>query len=153
MGLASLQPGDTLIVSIETCLLAGEDVVATSLATRLAYSLGKPEMLHWQKGESIASQAADLTKFQPGGGHVITMLGKLAMRLPLYRYSADNSLPGGLQVTDERRNFTVGPATTTEDANISLSAEGVALLANIKHEAERRGIRAVYVLHWAYAAE
>jgi hypothetical protein len=74
-GLAALQPGDILIVSIEPSLLTGEDVAATSLATHLAYSLGKPEMLHWQRGESIASQAADLTKLQPGGGHVITMLG------------------------------------------------------------------------------
>ena len=152
-GLAVLQRGDTLIVSIEPSLLAGEDVGATGLATRLAYSLGKPEMLHWTKGESIASQAADLTKLQPGGGHVITMLGKLAMRMPLYRYSAENSLPGGLQVTDERRNFNAAPATSIEDAALSLSPEGAALLANINQEAERRGIRAVYVLPWAYAAE
>jgi hypothetical protein len=110
-------------------------------------------MLHWQNGEGIASQAADLTKLQPGGGHVITMLGKLAMRLPLYRYRADNSLPGGLQVTDERRNFTVGTVTTNEDVTLSLSSEGAALLANIHLEARRRGIRVVYVLPWAYAPE
>ena len=152
-GLAVLQRGDTLIVSIEPSLLAGEDVGATGLATRLAYSLGKPEMLHWTKGESIASQAADLTKLQPGGGHVITMLGKLAMGLPLYRYSAENSLPGGLQVTDERRNFTAAPATSIEDATLSLSPEGAALLANIRLEARRRGIRVVYILPWAYAPE
>ena len=152
-GLAALQRGDTLIVSIEPGLLTGEDVGATSLATRLAYSLGKPEMLHWQKGESFSSHAADLTKFQPGGGHVITMLGKLALGLPLYRYSTENSLPGGLQVTDERRNFNIASATTTEDASISLSPEGAALLANIRREAERRGIRVFYVLPWAYAPE
>lgn len=152
-GLAALQPSDTLIVSIEPGMLTGEDVGATSLATRLAYSLGKPEILHWQKGESIASQAADLTKLQPGGGHVITMLGKLAMRMPLYRYSAENSLPGGLQVTDERRNFAVTPTDTIEDATHSLSPEGAALLANIRLEAERRGIRVVYILPWAYAPE
>lgn len=152
-GLAALQRGDTLIVSIEPGLLTGEDVGSTNLATRLAYSLGKPEMLHWQKGEGFTSRAADLTKLQPGGGHVITMLGKLAMRMPLYRYSAANSLPGGLQVTDERRNFNIVPATTTENASISLSPEGTALLANIRHEAERRGIRMFYVLPWAYAPE
>jgi hypothetical protein len=149
-GLASLQPGDTLIVSIEPGLLTGEDIDATNLATRLAYSLGKPEMLHWQKGGSFTSRAADLTKLQPGGGHVITMLGKLAMRMPLYRYSAENSLPGGLQVTDERRNFNVAPATTIENVTLSLSPEGAALLSNIRQEGERRGIRVVYVLPWAY---
>jgi len=152
-GLASLQPGDTLIVSIEPGMLTGEDVGATSLATRLAYSLGKPAMLHWQKGESFTSRAADLTKLQPGGGHVITMLGKLAMRMPLYRYSAENSLPGGLQVTDERRNFAGTPTNTIEDATISLSPEGAALITNIRQEAEQRGIRVVYILPWAYAPE
>ena len=152
-GLAALQPGDTLIVSIEPGLLIDEDVGNTSLATRLAYSLDKPEMLHWRKGESFSSRAADITKLQPGSGHVITMLGKLAMRMPLYRYSADNSLPGGLQVTDERRNFAVTPASTIEDATISLSPEGTELLTNIRQEAERRGIRVIYILPWAYAPE
>lgn len=152
-GLAALQRGDTLIVSIEPGLLTDKDIGATSLATRLAYSLGKPEMLHWQKGETFSSRAADLTKFQPGGGHVITMLGKLAMGLPFYRYSTENSLPGGLQVTEERRNFNVAPATTIEDVTLSLSPEGAALLANIRQAAERRGIRVAYVLPWAYAPE
>jgi hypothetical protein len=152
-GLAALQRGDTLIVSIEPSLLTSKDVGATSLATRLAYSLGKPEILHWQKGESFTSHAADLTKLQPGGGHIITMLGKLAMGLPLYRYSTASSLPGGLQVTDERRYFRVNPDITTENTTLSLSPDGAALLANIRQTAERRGIRAVYVLPWAYAPE
>ena len=152
-GLAALETGDTLVVSIEPGLLTGEDVDTTNLATRLAYSLGKPAMLHWQKGESFTSRAADLTKLQPGGGHVITMLGKLALGMPLYRYSAENSLPGGLQVTDERRNFNVAPASTIEDASISLSPEGAALLANIRQEAERHGIRVAYVLPWEYYPE
>lgn len=152
-GLAALQSGDTLIVSIEPDMLTGEDVGATSLATRLAYSLGKPEILHWQKSEGFTLQAADFTKFQPGGGHVITMLGKLAMRMPLYRYSAENSQPGGLQITDERRNFAVGTATNTKAATLSLSPEGAALLANIRQAAERRGIRVAYAMPWSYAPE
>ena len=110
-------------------------------------------MLHWQKGESFSSSASDLTKFQAGGGHAITMIGKLAMGLPLYRYSSINSQPGGLQVTDERRNFTIGTVTTNEGVTLSLSSEAAALLANIRQEAKRRGIRAVYVLPWAYAGE
>lgn len=59
-------------------------------------------------------------------------------------------LPRFLQVTDERRNFTV---TTNKDVSLSLSPEGAALLANIRLEARRRGIRVVYILPWAYAPE
>jgi len=84
-GFSALHPGDTLVVSIEPGMLTGDDVGVTSLATRLAYALGKPEMLHWQEGAGLSSRLADLTKLQPGGGHVITMLGKLAMGMPYYR--------------------------------------------------------------------
>ena len=74
------------------------------------------------------------------------MLGKLTTRLPLYRYSAENSRPGGLQVTDERCNFHVNPVIRPEDGTLLLSPEGAALLANIRLEARRRGIRVVYIL-------
>jgi hypothetical protein len=152
-GFAALQPGDTLIVSIEPGMLTGEETGATSLATRLAYALQKPEMLHWQDGAGLSSRLADLTKLQPGGGHVITMLGKLALRMPLYRYNVEGSLPGGLQVTDDRRNFRVAPAATREDAKIELSPEGAALLAQIRQAAEQRGLRVAYVLPWSYVPE
>ena len=152
-GLTALKSGDTIVVSLEPSLLSGRDTGTGSLATRLAYALDKPEMLHWQSGVGLTSRAADLTKLQPGGSHVITMLSKLALGIPLYRYSADNSLPGGLQVTAERRDFTVNSAITSEEAEISLSPEGESLLREVRQEAKKRGIRVVYVLPSAYSSE
>ena len=49
--------------------------------------------------------------------------------------------------------LTTAPATSIEDGTLSLSHDGAALLANIRLEARRRGIRLVYILPWAYAAE
>ena len=152
-GLTALKSGDTIVVSLEPSMLSGRDTGTGSLATRLAYALDKPEMLHWQSGVGLTSRAADLTKLQPGGSHVITMLSKLALGIPLYRYSADNSLPGGLQVTAERRDFTVNSAITSEEAEISLSPEGESLLREVRQEAKKRGIRVVYVLPSAYSSE
>ncbi len=38
-----------------------------------------------------------------GGYYVMTMLGKLVLNQPLYRYSIKDYRPGGLQTTSERR--------------------------------------------------
>jgi hypothetical protein len=150
-GLATLQKGDTLIVSLEPGLLTGEDTGTTGLGTRFAYAMGKPEYIHWPQENPTQTRLADLTELMPGGKLVVTMFGKVAMGMPLYRYSVADAQPGGLQVTDERRDFTVVPVDSSEKPKLELSPAGAKLLAELRKEAEQRGTQAVYVLPWAYS--
>jgi hypothetical protein len=150
-GLASLQKGDTLIVSLEPGLLTDEDTGTTGLGTRFAYAMGKPEYLHWMQEIPTQSRLADLTMLMPGGRLVVTMLGKVGLGIPLYRYSLVDTRPGGLQVTDERRDFIVDPADSSGQSKLELSPAGAELLTDLRTEAEQRGIHVVYVLPWAYS--
>ena len=83
----------------------------------------------------------------------MTMLGKLLLNQPLYRYSITDSRPGGLQVTSERRPFTLSMKLSDNPQRISLSSSGRKLLKTISDEAARRGLKVVYVLPWAYWPE
>jgi hypothetical protein len=87
---------------------------------------------------------------QPGGYHVVTMLGKLAVQEPLYRYNIKDTRPGGLQVTEDRRNFVASMDLSAGPRLAPLSESGLALLERVRDEANRRGIHVAYALPWAY---
>jgi hypothetical protein len=149
-GFAALQPGDTLIVSLEPAMLTEDESEPTSLGVRMAWALRKPEIVGWDDTSSGWQHMLNRAKLQPGGYHVMTMLGKLALGHPLYRYHISGSRPGGLQVTAERRPSTLNQPTY-EGECLRLSKSGRALLARIRDEASARGIRVAYLLPWAYA--
>lgn len=150
-GFAALKPGDTLIVSLEPSMLTEEQSEPTSLGVRMAWALGQPEVLDWGNTSTRWQQLANPAKLQPGGYHVITMLGKLALSQPLYRYSVENSRPGGLQTTSERRPFALSQVDNGGDI-LEVSQSGHTLLTRIRNEATARGIRVAYLLPWAYAS-
>lgn len=151
-GFAALQPGDTLIVSLEPSMLAEEQSGPTSLGVRIAWALGQPAVLNWGNPASSWRHLANPAKLQPGGYHVMTMLGKLLLKQPPYRYSIENSRPGGLQTTSERRPSELS-RPSSDDQSLKVSESGYTLLSRIRKEAAARGVRVAYLLPWAYASD
>lgn len=151
-GFAALQPGDTLIVSLEPSMLTEEQSEPTSLGVRMAWALGRPAILDWGHASAQWQHLVNPSKLQPGGYHVMTMLGKLALNQPLYRYSVEDSRPGGLQTTSERRPSALSQVGR-EGNVVEVSESGHTLLAGIRDEAAARGIRVAYLLPWAYASD
>ena len=151
-GFAALQRGDILILSLEPSMLT-EELHTTPLGSRLAWMLGKPELLAWDSPPSWLTWLCLLTQLQPGGYHVVTMLGKLALQEELYRYNIEEARPGGLQVTKERRPFIASMNIAAGPGQGTLSKSGRAMLERIRNEAARRGIRVAYVIPWAYWPE
>lgn len=148
-GFAALQRGDTLLLCLEPSMLT-EEVHPMPLGSRLAWALGKPELLAWDRPPTWLTRLSLLTQMQPGGYHVVTMLGKLAVQEPLYRYNIKDTRPGGLQVTEDRRNFVASMDLSAGPRLAPLSESGLALLERVRDEANRRGIHVAYALPWAY---
>jgi len=150
LGFIALKRGDMLILSLEPGMLTEDGSVAsTRLGTKLALRLQKPELISWRNSSS-SSLASPPGQLQPGGYHFMTMLGKLALSKPLYRYRVEEMRPGGLQTTTERRPLaTFNNFETAEPSNL-LSPAGSCFLQAVKEEADRRGIKVVYLLPWSY---
>jgi hypothetical protein len=150
LGLSALERGDVLVLSLEPAMLVAEKPGATPLGSKLSMLLGRPEMNGWLEENSMLSVIQDLGRLQPGGYHVTTMIGKLALGQPLYRYTIDKMQPGGLQTTDERRFIAGGMDLSPKDDEMGLSPGGAAFLEHTIMEAEKRGIEVIYVLPWSY---
>jgi hypothetical protein len=150
-GLAALRRGDTLIASVEPGLLTDDAGTTTAMGTQLAYAFGLPQMVDWDNKRPIHGQAADIFALQPGGRNLVTMAGKLLLRIPLYRYDLKDAQAGGLQVTADRRPFDQYSKTNQEPAEMTLSASGREFLEKLKKTADSRGIKVFYVLPWVYS--
>jgi len=151
-GLCALKEGDVLVLSLEPAMLVGEKPGATPIGTKLGLLLGRPEMNGWADGHSIFSKIQSLGRIQPGGYHVATMVGKLVLGQPLYRYKVDDMRPGGLQTTSKRTFSTNGISVAPQKDTMALSTSGEAFLERIATEAEKRGVRVLYLLPWSYCA-
>jgi hypothetical protein len=149
LGFLALQRGDTLMLSLEPSMLSKEDDISTSrLGSKLAARLREPRLLNWRPSQTSSLHGTPI-QLQPGGYHTMTMLGKLVLSKPLYRYTIDEMRPGGLQVTSERPPLS-SPADPTP---VQLSASGRKLLEALKKEADQRGIDLFYLLPWSYSPE
>jgi hypothetical protein len=151
-GLSALGRGDVLVLSLEPAMMVADKPDATPLGSKLSLLLGRPEMNGWLEENSMLSAIQSLGSLQPGGYHVATMIGKLALGQPLYRYSVAKMRPGGLQTTDERRFIAGGMDFSPEEEELQLSPGGAAFLSRATMEAEKRGIKVVYLLPWSYCA-
>ena len=150
LGLSALRKGDTLVLSLEPAAFTADYPEASKLGSKLALLLGRPKMTTWDGKNPQLGLVRSLAMAAPGGYHVMTMLGKLALGMPLYRYSIENLRPGGLQITDERRDFAAELTFSTPDQVSLISARGAELLKNTQLAANQRGIKLVYVLPWSY---
>lgn len=149
-GLSALRKGDTLVLSLEPAAFTADYSEASKLGSKLAFLLGCPEMTTWEGNNPQLEFVRGLAMAPPGGYHVMTMLGKLALGMPLYRYSIGNLQSGGLQVTKERRDFTAEMDFSSPGRITPITARGVQLLDNAQLAANRKGINLVYVLPWSY---
>ncbi len=150
LGFIALKRGDTLILSLEPSMLTTDDGVAgTRLGSKLALRLQKPELINWRKPPPYSALSTP-SQLQPGGYHFMTMLGKLALSKPLYRYRVEEMRPGGLQTTTERRPLATSNNFETAESSYLLSPAGSSFLQAVKEEADRRGIKVVYLLPWSY---
>ena len=143
---AAARPGDLLLMAIEPELLLsrGSD---SDLAAQIGFALGHPE---WIDASNVTGEpvhwVADLVSLRPGAYHVFTLLGKIALRRPLYRYHPDDFTPSGWQRTRERRAF-----GEPGRYRVSLSPKAHRLLAALRDWAKARHIRVAYLLPWRYA--
>lgn len=151
LGFAALRQGDVLIVSLEPSMLT-DQTAPTASGTQLAISLGRPELLTWGDSPGLLRRLANPASILPGGYHVVTLLGKLALGQPFTRYKLEDSRPGGFLITDERRPFAEA-IKARGNGPLQLSPEGRILLERIRNEAEARGIRVAYLLPWAFCPE
>jgi hypothetical protein len=149
-GLSALRKGDTLVLSLEPAAFTTDYPEASKLGSKLALLLGRPELTTWDGKNPQLELVRSLAMAPPGGYHVVTMLGKQALKMPPYRYSIANLKPGGLQVTEERRDLAAEMDFSSPDSNPQLSALGAQLLKDARLAAQEKGIRLVYVLPWSY---
>jgi hypothetical protein len=149
-GLSALRKGDTLVLSLEPAAFTADYSEPSKLGSKLALFLGRPEMTAWDGNNPQLNLVRSLAMAPPGGYHVMTMLGKLALRMPPYRYSIANLQPGGLQVTEERRDFAADLDFSSPDNVAPITARGVRLLMSTRLAASREGINLAYVLPWSY---
>ncbi len=150
LGLSALRRGDTLVLSLEPGAFAEEFAETSTLGSKLSLFLGRPEIIAWAGKAPELEFIKGLTIMPPGGYHGMTMLGKLAMGLPPYRYSIENLRPGGLQVTEERRDFAAGMDFSSPEKVQPISERGVQLLRDAQSTADEKGINLLYILPWSY---
>jgi hypothetical protein len=149
-GLNALNEGDVLVLSLEPAMLTANDIGVTPLGSKLSSLLGKPAMNSWLDGRTIPSAIQGLGRLQPGGYHAVTMLGKIALGQPLYRYSIDNLRPGGLQITSERKDLSAASDHAAASEEALLSPAGADFLKRSKIAAEREGLEVFFLLPWSY---
>lgn len=150
-GLSALREGDVLILSLEPAMLTAKDTDITPLGSKLSSLLGRPEINSWVDGRPLLTAVQNLGFLRPGGYHAATMVGKLALGKPLYRYSIENLQPGGLQVTRDKIVASSNIELAGEPDGAALSSAGNALLEQAKSEAAKRGLELLFLMPVAYS--
>ena len=138
-----LEDGDTLIIALEPNLLSGA-VELEPLGVQFALATGRPGLLRDSSGVNWPAALIDL---RPGGYHVFTLLGKILLRQPLYRYSATEIEVGGWHNVAARRAL-----GTPSVPSVKLSAAGREWLRMIRDECARRNVRVAVTMPWQFCA-
>jgi hypothetical protein len=84
---------------------------------------------------------------RPGGYHAFTMLGKIAVGRPLYRYQLSDYRASGWAQTEERRAITGQMASGD-----ALSGDAILLLRRLRDWCQEHGVRSAYSMPWAWTA-
>jgi len=137
--------GDTLVVALEPGLLTAP-FDSPDLAAQMGLALGEPSLIHASRltGDRIR-WVEDVISLRPGAYHTFTLLGKVMLRKPLYRYSISAFHPGGWQ---EARDFREFP--TPVPGVVRLSPDAVRLLDALAKWGEVEHVKVVYSLPWCY---
>ena len=140
--MAQTRSGDTLVLALEPDLLEMKSDIP-SLGQQFAVATGHPEFLgHVGFSDQLAAGLA----LRPGGYHFFTLLGKVALRQPLYRYQVEDFDSSGYQRVDVRREF-----AAPVDRKRFISKPARKLLRWVRDECSQRNVRVAYVLPWIYS--
>ena len=143
--LDQVHPGDTLIVALEPGLLTGP-LDPPGLGIKFAFAEQHPG---WVTHPAFSLPAQGwfhaLAALRPGSYHTFTLLGKIALRQPLMRYSMDDFNPSGYAQTPVRLVINGPPGHGPE-----LSAGARMLLQDLQVWCRQRRVRIAYSLPWAY---
>lgn len=141
--LAQTRPGDTLVLAMEPDLLEMPATIP-SLGKQFAIAVGHPEFL----GPSpVSARVSAAFALRPGGYHFFTLLGKVALHQPLYRYAAEDFDASGYQRVDVRRDF----APPVERPR-TVSPPARELLRWLRDECAARKVRVAYAPPWVYSS-
>jgi len=149
LAVQSSRPGDTLVVAIEPGLLLAP-FQSPDLAAQMGMALGEPRLVHASDitGERV-HWVANLLSLRPGAYHFFTLLGKVALGKPLYRYAPDDVRPSGWQQTLERRAI-----HDQEPAPIQgLPADSQRLLSALREWGRTNRVEVVYSLPWGWVSQ
>ncbi|MBU6399967.1 MAG: hypothetical protein KGS61_06595 [Verrucomicrobia bacterium] len=136
------RPGDTVVMAMEPPLIAAT-LGVPALGVQFCYATGDTAVLRNLEGWSWPGTAMDL---RPGGYHTFTLLGKLLLHQPLYRYRQSELQPGGWHRLELQRAF-----VPDEPTPLALVDEDRAWLAGLRDWCHRHEVRIAYSLPWAYA--
>ncbi len=139
--------GDTLIVAMEPELLTSA-FTAPDLAAQMGLALGEPRLISASDltGEPV-HWVDSFVSLRPGAYHAFTLLGKVALRKPLYRYSASEIHRSGWQEARDFRDFTL-----IQPGAPRMSSDGRTLLAALAVWARANRVQVLYSLPWACVA-
>jgi hypothetical protein len=137
------RPGDTLIVAMESNLLTSP-FTANDLAAQMGWALNDLRLIH---ASDITGQPVgwvdSVVSLRPGAYHAFTLLGKIALRKPLFRYSRAQVHASGWQEARDFRDFHLEQPGATR-----LSADGRALLAAAADWGKVAKVAVIYSLPW-----
>jgi hypothetical protein len=139
--LQSLQPGDTLIVALEPDLLT-KPIKSEPGGVQFCFACDNQMLL---RETPLADWPGTLLDIRPGGYHVLTLIGKIVSRQPLYRYSLDEIHPDGWQEVTVKRDFGAPPPK-----EILISNDTRELLASIAKTCATQHVRLAYSIPWVY---
>jgi hypothetical protein len=141
LALGSVRSGDTLILAFEPGLLGQSfEVPALGsqfwLATDFSRAFGSL---------SVSQIASTLLALRPGGYHAFTLLGKMILHKPMYRYGLEEVREGGWHAVADRRE--VSPSAPTR---YLLSQDGRRFLRETAEWCSKNNVRLACTLPWVY---
>lgn len=142
LALPHLKPGDRLVLNMEPHLLSA-DLAPTPLGLQILAATG-----NWDSLSSLPSSASFgvtdiLLALRPGLRNVVTMLGKVVARRPLYRYSISDIHSGGFLTTQEK-----GAKAIDGSSPRNLSSPAESFLTELHIFSNEKQIDARYLLPW-----
>jgi len=139
------RPGDTVIVALEPDLLI-KPFSSPDLGGQIGMALGRPGLVHASNltGGRV-HWVANALSLRPGAYHFLTLLGKIVLRKPLYRYSPEGMTPSGWQ---RARDFRPFPEEPVPEGHLSPDARK--FLVALRHWGETNHVQVAYSLPWCF---
>jgi hypothetical protein len=152
LALQHLRAGDILVVAFETPLWEGEGELAPEpLGSKLWYGVLSGRTYQRSRlPDAGFPDGYSAVQLRPGGYHCVTMLAKLLLGRPLYRYTSSDLRSGGFMSTGLRE----GELQPSESAvPYRLGSTGRSILQRLTEHAKSVGAQVVVTLPWSFVAE